>query len=94
MPMVYYDGTGWSWAGALLMALSMLFWAGLLAFILWAIVRAFQAHDTQQPGGHPQPSAIDLLQQRYARGEIDAKTYDEMLSRLTGGMRSPPAPTA
>jgi putative membrane protein len=92
MPMMYYDGNGWTWGGALVMALSMLFWVGLLALILWAIVRAFQGRGPINQ--HQVPSAIDTLQQRYARGEIDAKTYDEMLSRLTSGSRMPPAPTA
>ena len=36
------------------------------------------------PGGMPpvQPSALETLRQRYARGEIDADTYEQMLERL------------
>lgn len=40
------------------------------------------------PARPPQPDAISLLQQRFARGEIDAETYRQMLATLT----NPPRP--
>jgi putative membrane protein len=41
-----------------------------------------QAYPPAQP-----ISALDILQQRYARGEIDTATFDEMLARLEGRHR-------
>ena len=34
-----------------------------------------------------QPSALEILQQRYARGEIDATTYEQMRERLEASGR-------
>ncbi len=40
------------------------------------------------PGVVPtQPSALEILQQRYARGEIDAITYEQMRERLAASGR-------
>lgn len=38
-----------------------------------------------QPG--PQPSALEILQRRYAMGEIDATTYEQMRERLQASER-------
>jgi putative membrane protein len=41
-------------------------------------------YDASSRGTPPaQPSASDILDQRYARGEIDAATYDQMRERLS-----------
>ena len=41
-----------------------------------------------QPQGTPRPeqqlSAMEILRQRYARGEIDTATYEQMRERLQG----------
>jgi putative membrane protein len=87
--MMYGYGYGWSWGGVLFMMLSTLFWIGLFALVLWAIVRAVRGGGPSG-NGRAQPSALEILQQRYARGEIDTKTYDEMLARLNGSMTSAP----
>jgi len=73
------------------MILGMTLWILLLVVLIWALVRwlnrrtmtppLYEArHDTNiQPGG---PSALEILQQRYARGEIDTTTYEQMRERL------------
>ncbi len=38
-------------------------------------------------GTPTQPSASDILDQRYARGEIDAATYEQMRERLSNADR-------
>lgn len=42
------------------------------------------------PSMPPQPDAVSLLQQRYARGEIDAEMYRQMLAVLTSSPANPP----
>jgi putative membrane protein len=81
-----------AWWGVLLMTLGMLLWYGILAVAIWALVRwLVRAGSTSGPsaGG---PSALEILRQRNARGEIDAVTYEKMRARLEG--TSPSAPYA
>ncbi len=89
MPMYYWYG--WDWGGALLMVLGMLFWFALLGVLLWAAIRWANRHriSGQQPQG---PSAREILEQRYARGEIDAATYDDMRAHLEGRTAVPGEP--
>ena len=50
--------------------------------------RGMPAYDyAYQPGTPAQPSALDILHQRYARGEIDALTYEQMRERLSNADR-------
>lgn len=70
-----------------------LFWLVILAALIWALVHALTARNRStaffrhepfyDPGMPPvQPSAMEILRQRYARGEIDAITFELMRERL------------
>ena len=71
---------GWGWGGMLLM---MLFWVlvlgGLIALILLA-VSAWGRSRTSQSGETRASSdrAIEILKERYARGEITKEQYEQM----------------
>ncbi len=87
---------GYGWGGMLLMMLSMLLWALVIGLLVWALIRwlAVGPRGTGTPGAGPTgPSAMEILRQRYARGEIDAATFDQMRERLEGGAphSAPPA---
>jgi putative membrane protein len=71
------DG-GWGILGILGVLVQLLFWGGLLAVIVWAVVRITanrQGGSTDARVGGD--SAEEILRQRFARGEIDAEEYDE-----------------
>jgi uncharacterized membrane protein len=73
-----------------LLFLAKFFWIVFLALLIGVMIRRFSfrhAHRFAYPYGHygtpsVQPSALDILRQRYARGEIDAVTFDQMRERL------------
>ena len=83
------------------MLFSSLFWLLLIAALIWLFVRLFGAQNKRsfppfvahQPGQSPfqpsfqQPSSLEILRQRYARGEIDAATFDQMRERLEASER-------
>ncbi|HEV2461027.1 MAG TPA: SHOCT domain-containing protein [Ktedonobacterales bacterium] len=79
--------------GLLMMGAMALFWVALLAVGIWALVRwARRTPTVAAPERGPQPpalapSALDVLRERYARGEIDAETFGAMASRLLASER-------
>ena len=65
---------------------------GLLWIVIWALlirglIRWFAFGSRRRPYYHPDqspgaPSALEILRQRYARGDIDAATFEQMRERL------------
>ncbi|BBL80359.1 hypothetical protein RxyAA322_22130 [Rubrobacter xylanophilus] len=77
---------GWGILGWLWMLIPLILWGGLLAFIAWAVVRALPGQRVGEggsPGGGLRP-AEEILRERFARGEIDAREYEERLRVLRG----------
>lgn len=84
--------------------LGRIFMLVLLGLLIWSLIRMFTrgrrysmpprynpGPPTYTPGQPPsQLSAMEILRQRYARGEIDAATFDSMRERLenTGSAES------
>ena len=77
--------------------LGRIFWLVLLGLLILGLIRLFSARGrhlhmppiynpappTFTPGMPPsQPTAMEILRQRYARGEIDAATFENMRERL------------
>jgi len=70
-----------------LLFLAKFFWIVILALFIGLMIRRFSmrhAYRYAYQYGTPsaQPSALDILHQRYARGEIDAVTFEQMRERL------------
>jgi putative membrane protein len=66
-------GSWWLW-GTIMMILVL---AGI-GLVVWLIVRSVQSEGVRRGG----QSARDILNERYARGEIDTEEYEERLSKL------------
>jgi len=67
--------------------LGNVFWIALFVVLVWALVRWLNRKTPSITWYHPatppaSPSALEILRQRYARGEIDAVTFDQMRERL------------
>jgi putative membrane protein len=82
---------GWGW---FLMSIGMVLWIALLVVLVWAVIRWLERKtSTSGPQETSIPSsglsALEILQQRYARGEIDTATFEQMREQLEAtGMRN------
>ncbi|MDP2789147.1 MAG: SHOCT domain-containing protein [bacterium] len=74
-----YDGYGgWGsmmgfWGGGIMM---ILFWVAVIYFIVW-LVRSNKVN------GADSEKALDILKERYAKGEIDKKEFEEKKKDLS-----------
>jgi putative membrane protein len=64
-------GGGWMWLWGTLM---MLTWVALIAAAVWVVARSL--------GGNRPDRARDILDERYARGELSTEDYRERLDQL------------
>jgi putative membrane protein len=61
----------------------LLFWAVLLVFLVGGAILVFrQATGTRLPGGQRQPTARQVLDERFARGEISLEEYEAIRTQI------------
>lgn len=70
--MNWANAYGWMGFGWIFMAL---FW-GLVIVGIVALVRWLGTSNRESPGA-PRSKALDILQERYARGEIEREEYEQ-----------------
>jgi putative membrane protein len=81
----HYDvGWGWMFFGGLMM---LAFWGGLIVLVLFAVRAFFGSGPTSSPGESDsvpprQNRALDILKERYARGEISKVEYEQLREDL------------
>jgi putative membrane protein len=81
----YNDHMDWDDGAAWVMVTMMIvITVAVVGGIIWAILSASRSQDRAAPGAATSagPNARDLLDQRYARGEIDTADYEERRSKL------------
>ncbi|WP_433447286.1 SHOCT domain-containing protein [Streptomyces sp. CA-142005] len=85
--MMYWDG-GWAW-----MAFMPLLWIALIALAVWAGIRFAHHPATHGDSAHrapePRETPEEILDRRFAKGEIDADTYTEARQRLAAHKPGP-----
>ncbi|GIU90970.1 MAG: hypothetical protein KatS3mg010_2069 [Acidimicrobiia bacterium] len=79
--MWYLHDGGWGWFPMLLGMLA--FWGVVAVFVVWA-VRTITGPDDRVRG---RSRALEILDERYARGEIDDDEYRRRRDQLTAGVR-------
>ena len=80
-------GYGFSWGGMFLMMVGTTLWIALIIVLIWALIRWLNRKTTPSVLPYTStptsaPSALEILNQRYAHGEIDTATYEQMRERL------------
>jgi putative membrane protein len=73
--------TGFGWFSGLGMVFMWLFWIGLIALCIWLIVSIFPGTKSVSEQDS-EATAIDILQRRYARGELTTDQYAVMRNDL------------
>ncbi len=67
---IYYGHMfGWGLGGIMM----LVFWAAVVLFIVWAVKEARRGGSDDARS----KSALDILKERYAKGEIDKKELEE-----------------
>lgn len=75
-------GMGFGLFGVVLM---VLFWGGLIALGIGLVVAVFRQGNVPRAGS--EPGAAEILDRRYARGEISREEYQSMREALRAGGR-------
>lgn len=73
-----YGWSGMGFWGGLGMLISSLVWLALVVAVVMAVVRWFQWRDADVRRERP----LDILQRRYAAGEISREEYERMREEL------------
>lgn len=76
-------GYGWGMGAGGWIAMTV-FWVALLALIVWAVVRVFPTGGSRDVGPREE-TPEEILDRRFAAGELDAQTYQEMRTTLASG---------
>lgn len=70
---------GWGLGGGLMM---VVFWAIIIVFIVW-LVKELRGGSRSGMPEHNSRAALDILKERYAKGEIGKEEFEEKKKGLT-----------
>ena len=76
--------SGWGWV---MMSFGLVFWLALIGLLFWAISEWATKRDTGRPSSAESPR--EILDRRFARGELDLEEYRRALDALSGREPAP-----
>lgn len=74
-------GSGWPWPGLIWLVFAVLFWAGLIALLIWAVRST--AAPRYRPPDMTRESAMEVLRRRLAEGEITPEEFERIKELLS-----------
>ena len=76
-------GYGFGFGGILMLA----FWVFVIAGIVWLVLTLSRSQGWQAPSGDTRSSALRILEERLARGEIDAEDFKTRRALIDGSAK-------
>jgi len=73
--MMGYYGNMFGWGGGIFM---LIFWVALILFIVWAVKEIGGSRESRKESD----AALEILKQRYAKGEISREEFEAKKSDL------------
>jgi putative membrane protein len=86
---MWHMGDGWGWWMVVGWVWMAVFW-GLIIWAVYAIISRLTGGRETPPVPPREPTAIEILERRYAHGELTDDEFEAMRERL---MHPPTAPT-
>jgi uncharacterized membrane protein len=86
--MMFWHSGGWSTEGIVIMAVVMIALLGLLAWAVYALATGTSRRSGSDPGGRS-ARAGEFLDERLARGEIDADEHRRLGGLIASGNAGP-----
>ena len=77
---MWFDGNFW-WGMGLMMFFMIVFWGGIIALIVWAILRFTRRESGRYVAGRSDP--LDIARERYAKGEITKEQFEQIKRDLS-----------
>lgn len=84
-PWMGWGGFGFGWWGILMVITMLLFWGLIIGGVVLLFIWLLRQGRPAEPGiGAGRSRALEILQERYAKGEITREEYEQMRRDIEG----------